>query len=324
MSLQELIQILIDQLVSFASHILLPVMGVAFGVAIVFRALIYFTVRREEVFTAEFEKRVNHLISSGQRRNNDQSFFVTTKRLLEKTYYEMFETSALLQRRRPDLVMPLSDRLFLIKQGAAILVRDTLRQIKYIKFNDSQPQMLQVSRVVIQNNPCFMRVLGVLPSSKINDIVNILPSMFIVAGIFGTFLGIMKALPELGMMDLNDIEGTKSVMDQFLLKISFAMSTSIFGIILSVGLTIFNAIFNPEKSFVHAIERYENTLNLLWNQSDNNKLPEQIPNFDEYRDPSEALAEQALNEQLREKSFFGRTDSKKTASPTHPPSQKVS
>ncbi len=66
-----------------------------------------------------------------------------------------------------------------------------------------------------------------------------MPSIFIVGGIFGTFLGIMKALPELTAMDITNAEASKLVIDVFLIKISFALST-ILGIVLSIVMSFMN------------------------------------------------------------------------------------
>lgn len=295
---QGFIQSLVDGLVVFASDLLIPVLVFAFLLGCVLRALIWWTIRREAWFSVEFDKRVRKFLDSEGRAGEHPSFYVNLKRLLEKTYYELFEMRAIMKRRNPDIVASFFDRIFLIQNGTAWLVRDTLSQVKYLKHDKGHPKFLEVSKTVFRNNPCFTKVFGVIPGAKFNDLLNILPGLFIIGGIFGTFLGIMKALPELSGMDLNDIEGTKLVMDTFLLKISFSMSTSIVGIILSVAMSLFNTLLSPEKVFLATVERYENSLDNLWNQSSTNDLPAAEEQFDEHRDPLEALAEQALQREI--------------------------
>jgi hypothetical protein len=90
------------------------------------------------------------------------------------------------------------------------------------------------------------------------------------------------------------------------------MSTSIIGIILSVSITIVNALFAPERVFCDVIERFENTLELLWNRSSHNMLPQEIKNFDEHKDHIDALAEDELNRELN------KIDSKKEGGPSKP------
>lgn len=291
-------QTLLDALVVFATAWLIPTMLVLFSFAIILRGLVYYTVRRQEWFAKEFDKRVENFM---EERNplSRVSFFVITKRLLEKTYYELFRVRYAMKRRKPDFLMTVTDRVFLVKQGAAFFVHDILKPLRHMHFNDaSHPKLFSTTKKAFARNPAFSKVLGLVPASTLNDVINILPGVFIVLGVFGTFLGIMKALPDLGTMDLKDIDASKAIMDQFLLKISFSMSTSLVGICLSVTMSFINAATTPEKVFITAVDRFEASLDALWNISADNKLPEQIIDFDENRHPDEVLAEQALTEDL--------------------------
>src|SRR5690606_32507757 len=216
----------------------------------------------------------------------------------EKCYYELFEVRAIMKRRKPDYVMSLADRLFLVQQGCARLVKDTLKQIRHLKHNGDHPKFLEVSKNVFQNNACFSKLFGIVPISVFNDVLNLLPGIFIISGIFGTFLGITDSLPMLGNINLDDIESSRKTMDEFLGRIAFAMHTSILGIFLSVAMTIVNTLLSPEKLFVSIVNRYETTLDSLWYRSENNELPQNEKQFDEHKDSFEALAEQALQKEL--------------------------
>lgn len=271
------------------------IMGAFFLVGCFFRYFINYTVKRHEWFAREFEKRVNHFMESqvpGEVK--DVSFYVLTKRLLEKTYYEAFEIREKFQRRRYDRVMHWSDRLFLVKQGCAWLVKDLLKQIKFLKWTNDTPKLLHITKATLHHNPCFNRIFGVFPLSTTNDIVGVMPGLFVVAGILGTFIGIAKGLPSLGSMDMANMEMTKTIMDGFLGEIAFAMHSSIFGITFSLLMHIFNTVHSPERSYVSMIDRFESSMDLLWYRSDNNVYPAHISEFDEHKDPSEALAEEAI------------------------------
>lgn len=293
---QDLVQGLVDGVVVFATDLLMPVMAVFFMFAISLRCLIYYTVRREDWFSKEFTKRVKKF-QDARTEAADQSFYVVCKRLLEITYYEVFEVRAIMKRRNPDAIMTVTDRIFLVQQGSARMVTDILKHIKYLKWGE-RPKFLEISNSVLRNNPCFNRVFGIIPVGVFNDFLNTVPGLFIVGGIFGTFLGIMKALPELGGMNLSDVEGSKLIMDNFLLKISFSMSTSIIGIILSVTMSLANTFFSCEKAYMETVERLENELDTLWNMSSNNKLPSQVSTFEADRDPIEVLSEDLIAKEL--------------------------
>lgn len=298
MEVQSGINTLIDALVVFASHWLIPFMVITFVAAIAMRALIYYTVKREEWIGKEFEKRIDSFLEDNELPEH-VSFYVLNKRLLEKTFYELFEMRFYLKRRSPDFIMTITDRVFMIKQGAAWFVHDILKNTKHLRFNENNhPKLFDISKKTLSRNPCFSKVFGVIPSAGLTDILNILPGIFIVLGVFGTFLGIMRALPDLSTMNLADAEATKQVMDLFLLKISFSMSTSLVGIVLSVITSFVNAAFAPEKVFMSSVDRLESAFDTLWHVSTNNDIPTEISEFDENRSPEEALAEQAVQKEL--------------------------
>jgi len=290
-------QSLIESLVVFSTQFLIPSMLVLFVLGIVLRSLIFYVMKREDWFSREFEKRTDEFLRSN-KANINWSFYHVVKRLLEKTYYELFVMRAIHKKRKPDQIMALSDRIFLIQPGCAFLVRDTIKRVKNLKHGDQKPDLMRVSKRIFERNPCFTRVFGFINGSVFNDILNILPGVFIIAGIFGTFLGIMKALPELGTMDVTQVENTRVVMDQFLLQVSFAMSTSILGILLSVAMTVFNTLCSPEKLFFGIVNRFEETLSSIWDTSHNNYVEKSLAEFDEYRDALEAVAEDALNREF--------------------------
>lgn len=298
METQKVVNGFVEGLVAFASHWLIPMMFTFFVTAVIVRVIIYFTVKREEWIAKEFEKRIDIFLDERSTEGR-VSFYVVTKMLLERTYYELFKVRFIMKRRKPDFVMTFGDRVFLIKQGAAFLVQDMLKQLKHVRYNEANhPRLGSITQKAFSKNPCFSKIFGIFSINTANDIINSIPGIFIVLGVFGTFLGIMQALPELGGMDVADPDATKAVMDNFLIQISFAMSTSLIGISLSVTLNLFNTSLSPEKLFMSAVERMESALDTLWHLSANNDIPDGLTEFDEDRNPDEVLAEQALNEEL--------------------------
>lgn len=269
--------------------------GCVFLAAAFFRWAIYYTVRRHEWFAREFEKRTHkYLESEVTRKSVNLSFYNLTKKMLEKTYYEVFAIRDRNSHGDNQKVMSLSDRIFLIKPGCAWMVKDVLKQLRYLKWSKETPKLLHITKSSIDQNPCFNKVFGIIPMSAMNDLIGMLPGLFIVSGILGTFLGIKGGLVSLGGMDMSDLEGTKTIMDSFLHEIGYAMSSSIVGIAFSLLLHLVNVSLSPERVFASLCDRFENTMDLLWYRSDNNEVVE-TNRFDENRDPVEALAEEALN-----------------------------
>ena len=154
---QEMVEGLVNFLVKFSTDMLMPTMGFLFIAGVVLRGLIFFTVKREHWFAKEFERRVHEYMDESDDRG-DMSFFVLTKHILEKTYYELFIKRSLHKRRNSDFIMSMSDRVFLIQHGCAILVRDTLKQIKYLKYTSNIPKLKDISKNVFSNNASFSQL----------------------------------------------------------------------------------------------------------------------------------------------------------------------
>ena len=260
---------LINLVVQYATDYLMPVLLFGFVIAVIMRLLITVTIRRQKRFVKEFVKRVHQdIIANPDPRG---SFYSHVKRSLTRTYFENFELRARYKRRNEDHIMTVGDRVFLIQDGIIRLIDDFLQHIRYLrKESGHQPDFHEISNSVLGSNPIFNRVLGIFSLSRTNDVLNILPSIFIVGGIFGTFLGIMRALPELTAMDITNAEASKIVIDNFLIKISFALSTSILGIVLSIVMSFLNTLLSPTNTYVEIVDAFNSAAEILWNKSEDN------------------------------------------------------
>jgi hypothetical protein len=288
---------IVQGLVNTLADVLHPILFTVFAATVVLKGLVIYTVRRQYWFAKEFEKRVIKYLDKRDPAQKD-SFYVVGKRLLERTYYEVFEVRSIMQRRNLDYVTSPIDRLFAIQHGCARFVKDTLKEIRFLKHNGETPRFLDISKTVIGGNPCFSRLFGWIPLGPLNELLNILPGLFIIAGVFGTFLGVMEGLPELGNLDIKDSEASKIVMDTFLLKISFAIANSILGIFFSVLLSVMYALSQVEKQFVKIVDQYDRNLSRLWEASETNVVPLNLAAFDEHKDPLEALAQMAVDKEF--------------------------
>lgn len=261
---------LLNLIVEYATGYLMPILLFAFILAVIARLLITVTIHRQKRFVKEFSKRVHQDIINNPEPKG--SFYFLVKRALTRTYFETFELRTRYKRRNEDHIMTIGDRVFLIQDGIIRLIDDFLKHVRYLrKDSGHQPSFHEISNSVFGANPVFNRLLGIFSMSRSNDLLNILPSIFIIAGIFGTFLGIMKALPELTAMDITNAEASKLVIDSFLIKISFALSTSILGIILSVIMSFLNTLLSPTNTYVEIVDSFNAACELMWNKAENNE-----------------------------------------------------
>lgn len=273
------------------------IMLTIFVVSGLLRLALYYMVRRQDWFAREFEKRAGRFVEVEKAQSDSPlSFYMITKKMLEKTYYESFELRDRLKRRRDDHVMSVSDRIFLIRQGCAWLVRDILKQVRFVKWTEDSPNLLGITKSSLQHNPCFNRLFGFIPVGGLNDMLSMLPGLFVVAGILGTFLGIAKGLPTLSDMNLQELENSKLIMDRFLNEIAFAMQSSIAGIAFSLLLHLWNTMFSPERTFIGMVDRLQAGLDLLWYRADNNEFPREEAGT--AADSQETMASESVQSEL--------------------------
>lgn len=272
----DISKFVMEHFIDIASMWLMPAMGVAFLGGLMLRSLIWYTVGAENRFSKEFDKRVQKYLGE-VRGDRITSFHKLLQHLLHQTYYECFELKNKYRRRNLDFVTSLTDRLFMIQDGVTRASQELLKRSRHFRKDSgaAAPKMLELCKGVFDMNPVFNRVMGILPVGLFNDLLNILPGLFVIGGIFGTFLGIVKGLPELGGMDLSNSEETKRIMDMFLLKIAYSMIASIVGIFLSVLMSIINTMFSAENLYVAALNRFSSSLEYLWNETSSNEWAEE-------------------------------------------------
>ena len=291
---------LINVIVQYATSYLMPLLLLSFCLAVIVRLVITVVLSRQKRFVKEFCKRVHHDILVNPETRG--SFYNQVKRFLARTYFENFELRAKYKRRNEDHLMTIGDRVFLIQDGIIRLIDDFLKHVKYLhKDTNHQPNFNEIATNAFASNPVFNRVFGVFSMSRTNELLNILPGIFIVAGIFGTFLGIMRALPELTGMDVTDAAASKAVIDGFLINISFALSTSILGIILSIIMSFLNTLLSPENTYVEIVDLFKSATEILWNKCEDNKLD----NPPDFRTTRESAAEDSF--ELAIANLYSRT-----------------
>ena len=181
-----------DNLIDVTAEVIVPIMALAFLVGVVVRVLLYYVAKAEANFAHEFEKRVQRAVMDQETSTAPriESFHKMVRSLLEKTYVECFEKKHKYKRRSFDHITSVTDRLFLIQEGTARLIQDTLKQTRYLRRDSANsPKMVDLTKGVFENNPYFNRLFGVFPVALMNELLNILPGLFIIAGIFGSVLG---------------------------------------------------------------------------------------------------------------------------------------
>lgn len=126
------------------------------------------------------------------------------------------------------------------------------------------PDFTELTDRVMNDDKNWTKLFGHIPIEGVSRMIDILPNLFIVFGVFGTFIGIAMALPEIANIDFNNLEGSSETLTRFVINVAFAMKTSIAGIAFSLILTFLNTFFPIQDMRERTFKKVETTLQILW------------------------------------------------------------
>lgn len=122
----------------------------------------------------------------------------------------------------------------------------------------------EMARRLMSKDENWVKLFGVIPIDRMSKLLDALPGIFVVLGIFGTFIGISQALPELAKIDVQNLDSSGETLSQFVLKVTFAMDTSIVGILCSLILTFLNILFPIRETRTMIFTKVAESLERLW------------------------------------------------------------
>lgn len=170
------------------------------------------------------------------------------------------------------------------------------------------PNFTELTHRILEQDKHWTKLLGVVPIEGVSRMIDLLPNLFIVFGVFGTFIGISMALPEIANIDFNNLEGSQETLTSFVLNVTFAMKTSIAGIFFSLILTFLNTLFPIRDVRNRIFRKVENCFQAMWyhiqkeNNSNNVKviMKEMLECLKEIRDGSKASSNDENESGLKE------------------------
>lgn len=250
----------------FGADHLMTIMLVAFILGIFFKIFSYYLLKRQFFFSSAFETRAHrHLDQKYEESLGIKNFHKLVEYLLQKTFFELYSMrKKQLRKRRGDSSVAVLNSVFLIEKGAQTIIDDTLKQTRYHLEEKKQPDFKSIAKFVFLSNPYFSKLWGIIPISLIDSVLSILPALFVIGGIFGTFLGITQGLPALKTMDPSNVAASQETLSYFLQSMTFAMNSSVIGIFLSVLFTIVNTVFSLNANYTSLVDKYILSLELLW------------------------------------------------------------
>ncbi len=126
------------------------------------------------------------------------------------------------------------------------------------------PSFSDLTAKVMENDEHWVKLFGFFRIEGVSRIIDILPGIFIVMGILGTFIGISLALPQIGNINFDNIAESGNILSAFVDSVTFAMSTSIMGIVCSIIMTFLNTLYPISDMRDEVFKSVSNTFENLW------------------------------------------------------------
>jgi hypothetical protein len=133
------------------------------------------------------------------------------------------------------------------------------------------PDFYELTQRVLDQDKQWKNVLGIKVET-LTRILDIMPGLFVVGGIFGTFIGIASALPAIGKIDLSRIQESAPILTGFIDGIALSMRCSIAGILASVIMTVLNALFPINSSRIDVQRELERAFEMIWHRIHGNNV----------------------------------------------------
>lgn len=137
------------------------------------------------------------------------------------------------------------------------------------------PNFNDLTDRILEKDDNWNKLLNFFPIGPISRLIDILPGLFVVFGIFGTFIGISMALPKIAQMDFNNLEGAGAILTEFVLSVTYAMKTSIAGILFSVIMTLLNTTAPVTGMRNKTYKKISNCFETIWHSIHGEKTVEQ-------------------------------------------------
>ncbi len=252
-------------LIKYGTANLMMLMLFVFVIGVLLKLLMYFLVKCEFNLSAAIETRTHRLLNSKyEDLKKEKGFHGVVEVILKKTYEELYlKRRKMFRKRKGDPQVAVLYKMFLVEDGAKSLIDDTLKQTQYHD-KDNEPNFENISKYVFMSNPYFNKLWGVIPIGVMNSVLAVLPSLFIIGGILGTFLGICKGLPALKTIDPGNVVVAQATLGSFLESMTFAMNSSVVGIFLSVCFTTMNTFLSLDRVYLRLVDKFTHSLELIW------------------------------------------------------------
>lgn len=259
---------MIELILDFFGNYLIEVMLIVVTVALALRWMSYTHSKRDEAYFSHFTRELASTLSSDKEKGTpienvsdslNNILGRVNQKLPERNLRKGFSKGSEMTSEDRRVGLTLKEYV-----GSKHGLIANIQSEAGIFTSHVQPDFSQLTERVMSEDDNWSKLFNRIPIDGVTRILDVLPTMFIVLGVFGTFIGISMALPEIAKMDFANLEESGKTLSQFVVNVTFAMKTSIAGIFFSIILTTLNTISPIETTRENTFEKVEVVLQTLW------------------------------------------------------------
>lgn len=253
---------MIEFLLSNLGIYLIEFMSFMLITALVLRWISYRHSKKDEVYFSHFTRELNATIEEDKAKGTkNQDVDVYLNNILGRVHQKLPERNLRkdLQSRGKSSEVSLRDYL-----GSKHAMIASIQNESNVFTSSVPPDFSQLTDRVMSEDEHWSKILGAVPIDGVSRTLDILPTLFIILGVFGTFIGISLALPEIARIDFSNLETSGQTLTDFVINVTFAMKTSVAGIFYSIILTLLNTIFPIDATREKTFDQVENSLQTMW------------------------------------------------------------
>lgn len=239
------------------------------GFSLIFRWLSYKSTNYDFIYYSTFFKEIGKVLISFDPNKHEMTKGEYLTTLLGKVAAELPHRSLRFRRPNKELKWRGKDegpkkKMSLNEYESKNSIISNILNEKSVFESNFPPNYNDLATRILERDKNWVKLFGLVPIEGFSRFIDILPGIFVILGILGTFIGISLALPEIAGINFENMSGSTDVLSQFVGKVTLSMSTSIIGIICSLAMTLLNTLF-PVKGVRNQIyKNMVNTMERMW------------------------------------------------------------
>ncbi len=249
-------------------HYLIEIMAVTCFLALFLRVLAHRSNRGNQAYFNSFSRSViKHLEEEETKDTFVDDVDIWLEGLLNKVKEFLPDRSLRFKRQSGDR----SERLIDYTDGKQSIIIAMKQQADALK-SPNIPNCAELADRVLNQDTKWRTILGFVPVDVLNRGLDVLPNLFVIGGIFGTFVGITGSLPLIAGIDITNLAEAGPTLNKFVASVAYSMNTSIAGILFSVTMTLMTALFPLTTIRDEVAKNFERSIEFMWYRIHGNKL----------------------------------------------------